>query len=122
MSDREEEADGADSAPTPGRLRADAVRAREELGGAAAESAAPAEGKVRARERVEAARQQIDDGTAQARDKAAWAVERLQERTPEHVRQQVRETVLAARRNRGQILAVVSGTVLIYLAVRRTRR
>ncbi|MDX3076886.1 hypothetical protein [Streptomyces sp. MI02-7b] len=115
MTDKHE-AGGAASAPTPDQLREDAVRAREELGGIAAESGA------RGHERVAAARRQIDERTAQAKDKAARAFRRVQERTPERFRQQAEEAASAAGRNPGQILAVVSGFVLIYLVVRRTRR
>lgn len=121
MSDKEE-GHGAASAPAPGQWREDAARAREEPGGTVAESAAHAEGSAHARERVAAARQQIDERTARARDKAARALKRVHERTPERVRSRAREAAVTAGRNRDQILAVVSGVVLIYLAVRRTKR
>ncbi|MFJ4847108.1 MULTISPECIES: hypothetical protein [unclassified Streptomyces] len=113
MPDREE---------APGQWRTDAARARRELGGAVARFAARTEARVHPRERAAAARQRIGARTAQAKDTAARGLEHVHERTPAPVRQRARKAAVVAGRNRDQILAVVSGIVLIYLAVRRTRR
>ncbi|MEU6340819.1 hypothetical protein ABZ883_07690 [Streptomyces sp. NPDC046977] len=109
MPDREE---------APGRWRADAARARQELGGAVARFAARAEATAHPRERAAATRQRIGEQAAQAEDTLAQALERVHEHTPERAR----KAVVVAGRHRDRILAVVSGIVLIYLAVRRTGR